>query len=536
MKNTSIDLAEKLSENFGLLSDLIQLHANLQPNKIAVVDDHSSISWSELHQATNQVAATLQREKMEVGDVIAICASSSIEYVTTFLGALKAGVTVTPLAPSLPPAVLHRMINNAGAKQLFIDSTTAALFHHLPKEIPQVGLLGTYAGSIKNFTDWLVSDTTAPHPVEVHASTPFNIIYSSGTTGEPKGIVQTHEMRWWHIKRFIHYDFTSMSKALLSTPLYSNTTLVTLIPALAHGGTVVLMAKFNVEQFLHLIESHQITHTMLVPVQYQRILASPLLGKTDLSTLKVKLCTSAPLSSDLKNKILNHMPGALVELYGMTEGGGSCMLEAHKYPDKLHTVGKPSTGSDIRLINEDGVEIALHEVGEIVGRSRAMMACYHNNPEATREAEWYDKKGNRFIRTGDIGRFDEDGFLILMDRRKDMIISGGFNIYPSDLESVIQTHPDIKDVAVIGVPSEQWGETPVAFISLLPCATAPIAFLHEWINARLGKTQRISKLIVCNELPRSEIGKILKRELLEQWQKSVSPTTKNTATQILTTT
>lgn len=522
MKSSAFTLEQALSNDFGLLSDLITLHAEQQPEKIAVIDDQSSISWKELNQAVDQVAATLQ-QKLHVGDVIAICASSSISYVTTFLGALRTGVTVTPLAPSLQPSVLERMIHNAGAKLLFIDSSTAPLFSSLSDDIPQICFTEKCPAQALPLHQWLLAAPSKPTPCSVPAQTPFNIIYSSGTTGEPKGIVQTHEMRWWHIKRFTHYNFNSTSKALLSTPLYSNTTLVTLIPALAHGGLVVLMAKFNVDDFLELVQNHRITHTMLVPVQYQRLLASPQLAKTDLSSLEVKLCTSAPLSATVKTAILQQMPGALIELYGMTEGGGSCMLEAHKYPDKLHTVGKPSTGSEIRLINEEGKEIPLHETGEIVGRSRAMMKGYHNQPEATAEAEWFDKDGNRFIRTGDIGRFDEDGFLVLMDRRKDMIISGGFNIYPSDIESVIQGHPDIKDVAVIGVPSEQWGETPVAFISLRPNPTTPIAFLHEWINAQLGKTQRVSQLILCNELPRSEIGKVLKRDLLEQWQKTIAP-------------
>ena len=157
----------------------------------------------------------------------------------------------------------------------------------------------------------------------------------------------------------------------------------------------------------------------------------------------------------------------------MTEGGGSCILYAHEFPDKLHTVGQPAPGHEIRLIDEQGREVPRGEVGEIVGRSPAsMMNGYFNQPGKTAEAEWYDSEGNRYIRTGDVGRFDEQGFLTLMDRRKDMIISGGFNIYPSDLESVLIQHEAIKEAAVVGVPSRQWGETPVAFVVLKPGRTA----------------------------------------------------------------
>jgi long-chain acyl-CoA synthetase len=200
----------------------------------------------------------------------------------------------------------------------------------------------------------------------------------------------------------------------------------------------------------------------------------------------------------------------------MTEGGGTCILEAHLHPDKLHTVGRPSLNHDIRLIDESGEVVAPGEAGEVVGHSASMMTGYHGRPEKTREAEWFDDKGKRFIRTGDIGRFDADGFLTLFDRRKDMIISGGFNIYPSDLEGVLAAHPDVQEVAVVGVPSEQWGETPVAFVVPKPGASGSTAALVAWANQQLGKTQRISTAIWVDELPRSAIGKVLKRELRER--------------------
>ncbi|HEY1228804.1 MAG TPA: AMP-binding protein, partial [Ramlibacter sp.] len=222
-------------------------------------------------------------------------------------------------------------------------------------------------------------------------------------------------------------------------------------------------------------------------------------------------------SAALKADVLARWPGGLTEFYGMTEGGGTCILDAHLHPDKLHTVGSPAEGSDIRLIDEAGHEVAAGEAGEVVGHSAGMMVGYHGQPEKTREAEWFDTQGKRFIRTGDIGRFDADGFLTLFDRRKDMIISGGFNIYPSDLESVLREHPAVLEASVVGVPSVEWGETPAAFVVTKPDA-APIEpeALREWANARVGKTQRIAQLAFIDELPRSAIGKVLKRELRDR--------------------
>jgi long-chain acyl-CoA synthetase len=346
----------------------------------------------------------------------------------------------------------------------------------------------------------------------------FNIIYSSGTTGTPKGIVQPNLMRWAHVRRGGDSGYGPDAVTIISTPLYSNTTLVSFFPAIALGGTLVLMAKFDALKFLQTAEREGVTHAMLVPVQYQRIMAVPSFDSFDLSAFRMKFCTSAPFSAALKADILARWPGGLIEYYGMTEGGGTVALAAHLYPHKLHTVGKPAQGHEIRLIGDDGKEVAPGEAGEVVGRSpAAMMLGYHNQPDKTQEAEWFDAEGRRYIRTGDVGRFDADGFLTLLDRKKDMIISGGFNVYPSDLEAVLVKHPAVLEAAVVGVPSEQWGETPVAFVVLKPGASESLDALCTWVNERVGKTQRLAALEIVPSLPRSAIGKVLKRELRDQY-------------------
>jgi acyl-CoA synthetase (AMP-forming)/AMP-acid ligase II len=260
---------------------------------------------------------------------------------------------------------------------------------------------------------------------------------------------------------------------------------------------------------------------MLVPVQYQRLMALPDFDAFDLSSTRYKFCTSAPFGAELKAEVLRRWQGGLVEFYGMTEGGGSCVLEAHLHPDKLHTVGRPAPGHELRLVDAEGRELPGGDpaaVGEVVGHSAGMMRGYHKRPEATREAEWFDATGKRFIRTGDIGRFDADGFLTLLDRRKDLIISGGFNIYPSDLEATLREHPAVADAAVVGVPSQRWGETPAGFVVRREGDATGEDELLQWANARLGKTQRLQSLHFIDELPRSAIGKVLKRELRERHQ------------------
>jgi len=302
---------------------------------------------------------------------------------------------------------------------------------------------------------------------------------------------------------------------MVATPLYSNTTLVSLLPTLAFGGTAVLMGKFDAARFLEVAQRERATHAMLVPVQYQRIMAMPEFDSFDLSSFAFKTCTSAPFSAELKADVVRRWPGVMLDIYGMTEGGGTCLLYAESHPDKLHTVGRPAPGNDVRLIDEDGNEVPPGEIGEVVGRSGIMMAGYHNRQDATEAATWVSPEGDRFIRHGDLGRFDEDGFLTLLGRSKDMIISGGFNIYPQDLESVLLQHPGVADAAVIGIPSEAWGETPYAFyVPSSECVEA--SELVTWSNARLGKTQRLSGAEPIEELPRSAIGKVLKRELRDR--------------------
>ena len=498
--------------DFVALPELLARHALERPEAAALACGERAWSWRAFDARADRIAALLQARGIGPGATVALCAGTSLDAVAVFMGTLRAGAAIVPLAPGSTPAQLAAMAADAGARLLFGDAAAEGV--PWPQGLGRVAI-----GEDPVMLDAALPPAeTRPQPLAIDPAWPFNIIYSSGTTGTPKGIVQPHAMRWAHIQRAAASGYGPAAVTMIATPLYSNTTLVCLIPTLAYGGCAVLMPKFDALGYLELAQAHRATHTMLVPVQYRRLMDLPGFERFDLRSFRQKFCTSAPFHAELKAAVLARWPGGLTEYYGLTEGGGTCILQAHLHPHKLHTVGPPAEGHDIRLVDEDGRELPPGATGEVVGRSPGMMTGYHGRPELTREAEWFDAEGRRFLRTGDIGRFDDDGFLVLMDRRKDMVISGGFNIYPSDLEAVLRQHPDVADAAVVGLPSREWGETPAAFCVRRPGSTLEAGALREWVNAQVGKTQRLSAVHWLPELPRSAIGKVLKRELREAWR------------------
>lgn len=511
---TNIDAAALLATDFATLPDLVRAQASARGSAIAVADRDSRLSWADLDMMVDHIAARLQADGLVKGQRVAIAGLNSVTQVAVILGALRAGACAGLVTNSATGEQMAAMVRDTGAAHLFLDAAAAiGLSGQDIGHVTRIAMDGSDAGEALQL--WAAASKGKPEPVALTPDDEFNIIYSSGTTGTPKGIIHSHGMRWQHIYRGVPaYGPTAVT--ILSTPLYSNTTMASFLPTLASGGKVVMMPKFDALGFLELAARERATNCMLVPVQYRRIMALPEFDQFDLSSFVMKYCTSAPFPAALKADVLKRWPGGLVEIYGLTEGGGVCLLEAHKYPDKLHTVGQPAPGHDMRVIDEDGNELPRGSVGEIVGRSPAMMKGYNNRPEATAAMHWRDADGQLFYRHGDIGRFDEDGFLTLMDRAKDMIISGGFNIYPSDLEAILHADARVVEAAVVGVPSEEWGETPVAFVVL---RSGDAEAVRADCNAQVGKTQRLSAIVVVSELPRSAIGKVLKRELRDGYAK-----------------
>jgi acyl-CoA synthetase (AMP-forming)/AMP-acid ligase II len=360
----------------------------------------------------------------------------------------------------------------------------------------------------------LMADAPPFDEVEpVDAETPFNIMYSSGTTGAPKGIVLTHRIRTAYALQFAAaFAVRTDSVVMHAGSLVFNGAFTTLMPAWLQGCTYVLCSHFAAEDFIQTVRRESVTHVMLVPSQIAAILTAPNFSSAALASLKMVCSLGAPLPREHRQRLQDVLPGAIYELYGLTEGFAT-VLDGADTAAHPGTVGIPLPFHELRIVDDNGREVPSGSVGEIAGRGPLLMPGYHRQAELTGRTIV-----DGWLRTGDVGFVDADGFLHLVDRRKDMIISGGVNVYPRDIEEVACRHPAVREAAVFGIPDAKWGERPVAAVLLRPGSSVDAAALCTWINANVAaRFQRVHEVTICTEFPRNVAGKTLKRELRERW-------------------
>ena len=493
-----------------LLPEIFALHGKWRGHKEALIFGEQRLLWAELTANANRVANGLLALGLKPGDRVVLFMSNSVETVEAILGIMAAAAVSVPLNLSLSKAAIQGMITDSAATAVICSDDQLQHF-------PQQRLAGvSYISTGKrrgwlNFADMRDRQAATAPALTINASSLLNIIYSSGTTGAPKGIAHTHQgRRDWAYDLAIALRYHGSARTLISLGLYSNISWVALLTTLLAGGTVILQRQFDPADFWLALQTERISHSAMVPVQYQRIAAS--YNAEDTSSISSLMSCGSPLHIGLKKQLVDIFGATIIELYGLTEGIITT-LEPEEMAGRWSSVGKPLIGTDIAIIDANDQLLPAGEMGEIVSCGRITMPFYFNRDDATEQALWRDSQQRQWLRSGDIGYLDAAGYLYIVDRKKDMILSGSQNIYPQDIEAVLIEHPAVGDVAVIAAPSRKWGETPIALIVPTAEAAASEQAIQHWCNEKVGRQQRISDVIFIDELPRNPNGKVLKREL-----------------------
>ena len=510
-------MADTLDRPQITISEMLSLHGRQKGDKPAVICGATRRAGRDFDANINRVAQALVAGGLRPGDKVALVMENAVEMLEVLFGAIRAGGCAVPLSGLLTPDQIVSLAADSGARWLFVSPAFAEALEQRAETLDLAPggrvAVGWQGAGWTAFTDFTADHPVTPPDRKLAPDDDFNIIYSSGTTGLPKGIVQTHAARLhfaW--SNAIELGIGADARTLTTTSLYSNGTWIVMLPTLFAGDTLHVMEAFDPAAFLEIVAHEGITHSFMVPAQYIMLLDQPGLDAADLSSLRMLLSAGSPLRRDTKRAVIERISPRLVELYGFSEGFAS-MLKPDDPAEKFATVGRPVMGFDLRVIDEDGRECPPGTPGEIVGYGAGMLREYHDRPDLFEDLIWRDDRGRSFIRSGDIGQLDEDGFLTIVDRKKDMIVSGGFNVFPTDVEAVLGQHADVSDVAVIGVPHEKWGETCLALVIPRPGTSPEPEAIRVWANDRLAKHQRLNAVELRADLPRNALGKVLKRQL-----------------------
>ena len=500
-----------------LLPEILALHGKWRGSREAVICEDQRLDWAAFTAANHRMAHGLIAAGVRPGDRVGIVMSNGLPMLHALFGTLAAGAACVPINLSVSDDAAVSMLRDADIAALVATDDQVGRLANRLGELPDgLRLLLTETppdSRWQGLADFM-ADRSGSYPgVTIADEAPINIIYSSGTTGLPKGIVHSHRGRLdWAYDLGLALRYHGGARTLLTIGLYSNISWVSMLCTLLAGGTLVLHRRFDARDFLDTVRQERVTHTSMVPIQFQRVLEALDKQRDSLASMQAMMSCGSPLREELKRKIFEAFPCGIIELYGLTEGIITT-LDPEDAEGRWSSVGKPLLGTDIRIVDDAGQEVSAGESGEVVSRGRITMPGYWQRDDANAEASLVDEAGVQWIRSGDIGKLDGEGFLYIVDRKKDMILSGGQNIYPQDIEAVLVQHPAVNDVAVIGAPSTRWGETPIALVVAEPGQKQDPPELLDWANQHLGKQQRLADVLLVDSLPRNPNGKILKREL-----------------------
>jgi len=484
------------------------------PDKVAARCGAATLTYAQLSERTRRVAnAAHHGLRLEPGQHVALLAPNCLEYLEIVAGLAEAGLAVVTANPHLTPAEFAEICADAEVRAVFVHPSLVenARASGLSADVRVITLGAGYA-------NWRDTASAATLELRVEETTPFCISYTSGTTGRPKGVLLSHRSRALTFlamaQEYGCYGVTDRSLCL--APLYHGAGFAFAFAPVFLGGEVTILPQFDPEQTLRALLESDATNTFMVPTHFNAIFALPeaVRARYRFPRLRTLISNAAPLAQASKERIIEYFgDGLLYECYGSTEGGIVSNLRPPDQRHKLQCVGQPFPCTEIAILDDQGREVGADQPGEVYSRSPYLFNGYWRQPEATAES-----MRDGWFSAGDLGRVDAEGYLYIEGRKKDMILSGGVNVYPREIEELLQSHPSVAEAAVVGVKDDYWGEAVIACVVARTDQQPDAAALEGWCRARLASFKRPKRIEFVPALPRNPSGKILKRVLRDQFE------------------
>ena len=500
------------------LGRMIGKRTALTPTNRALTFEGATWTYADLLDRVDRLAASLETGGVTPGDRVAYLGLNHPAFFVSMFAAARLGAIFVPLNFRLTSAELDFIVNDSGVHTMVADDAHKAVLDEVRGQLPCRRYIGAEGASDgwEDLGDIIASTAPLTRPAKVDADDVVLIMYTSGTTGKPKGAMLTHANIAWNNFNALHgMAFASDEVCLVVAPLFHIGGLnVTTLLTMQKGGEVVLHRSFDPGAALEAIDQYGVTTMFGVPAIYLFMSQHPKFDATDFSSVRLFVVGGAPVPEPLL-KVYNGRGIPFAQGYGLTETAPFSSLLLPEYAvDKVGSAGKAPLYSDVAVLDESGVSCPVGERGEICTRGPNVMAGYWNRPDATADAI----DGEGWFHSGDVGYFDDDGFLFVVDRVKDMVISGGENIYPAEVESVLYEHPKVAEVAVIGLADDRWGESVTAVVALKPEQELTLDELRDFGAERLARYKLPTRLETIDALPRNPAGKVLKFELRERYR------------------
>lgn len=515
-------------------TEFLMIAMSICPDKVAVVFEGKRYTFSQLNDRANRLGNALSNLGAQKGDRVATLQVNCNQCVEAYFAAAKIGAIYVPLNFRARGNELTYMLNSSEANTLLVGERYIDLVNSIKPELASVKNLISIESQHEGmlyYEDMMVSSAADEIFTEIDDDDTTILMYTAGTTGFPKGVMLSHNsFAIYVLENVSPADPELEEKNILTVPLYHVAGIQAMMAAIYGGRTLVMERQFEPKEWMGLVEAERVDRAMMVPTMLKQLMDHPDFSKHDLSSLRVITYGAAPMPLEVIKRAVDVFPGvSFINAFGQTETASTITTlspedhsitgteeEKEKKLKRLSSIGRPMSDVEMKIVDGEGNELPPGQVGEIVTRGPRVMSGYWKDQEKTEKT--VDKDG--WVHTGDMGYVDEDGYFFLAGRATDMIIRGGENISPEEVEAVLHSHPKVEEAAVIGVPDAEWGEVPMGVIVLKEGETATPEELMEYCRANLASYKRPRSVVFADELPRNPMGKVLKRVLREQYGES----------------